>query len=154
MDIIGGIFRNNKFHWSATIIWVKDIFVLGRSKYHRRYEPIWYGWHSKTKSSFCDARDLDDVWEIKRPRVSDEHPTMMPLELPERAIRNSSEDGDVVYEPFSGSGTTLIASENLSRKCRAVEISPAYVAVALQRFEDAFGKKPVLLERSGRKKNT
>jgi DNA modification methylase len=148
MDVIGGIFRSKKFHWSATIIWVKDIFVLGRSKYHRRYEPLWHGWHSKSKSSFCDARDLDDVWEINRPRVSDEHPTMMPVELPERAIKNSSETGDVVYEPFSGSGTTLVACENLRRRCRAIEISPSYVSVALERMSQAFPELEIkLLER-------
>jgi hypothetical protein len=57
------------------VIWAKDIFVLGRSKYQRRYEPIWYGWNTKGKSAFCGLRDLDDVWEIPRPRTSDEHPT-------------------------------------------------------------------------------
>lgn len=138
--------RENGYKWSATIIWVKDLFVLGRSKYHRRYEPIWYGWHKSCKSSFCDARDLDDVWEIKRPRRSEEHPTMKPVELVARAIQNSSKNGGVVYEPFSGSGTTIIACEQLGRKCCAIEISPAYVAVALQRWADATGKTPVKLE--------
>lgn len=138
MDIVGAAFRSKKFHWSATIIWVKDIFVLGRSKYHRRYEPLWYGWHKKSKSSFCDARNLDDVWEIDRPRVSEEHPTMMPVELPSRAIQNSSVAGDVVFEPFCGSGATLVACQNLSRRGRAVEISPAYCAVTLERMATAF----------------
>jgi DNA modification methylase len=138
MDIIGGIFKAKKFHWSATVIWVKDIFVLGRSKYHRRYEPLWYGWHSKSKSSFCDARDLDDVWEIKRPRISEEHPTMMPVELPERAIRNSSEAGDVVFDPFVGSGTTIVACENLQRVCYACDKEPKFVAVTLERMSQAF----------------
>lgn len=138
IDIIGAIFRRKKFHWSATIIWVKDIFVLGRSKYHRRYEPMWYGWHGKSKSSFCEARNLDDVWEIDRPRVSEEHPTMMPVALPSRAIQNSSIAGDVVFEPFNGSGATLVACQNLSRRGRAIEISPAYCAVTLQRMADAF----------------
>jgi len=138
LDVISAIFRNKQYHWSATIIWVKDMFVLGRSKYQRRYEPIWYGWRTDSKSSFCDARNLDDVWEIARPRVSEEHPTMMPVELPLRAISNSSEPGDIVFEPFSGSGTTLVACENLKRHCRAMEISPAYVAVALERMHEAF----------------
>jgi len=119
--------RDAGYHWSATIIWVKDLFVLGRSKYHRRYEPIWYGWHTANKSSFGDARNLDDVWEIPRPRVSKEHPTMKPVELVEKAVTNSSQLEDAVFDPFLGSGTTLIACERLGRKCRAVEISPAYV---------------------------
>ena len=137
--------REHGFHWSATIIWVKDIFVLGRSKYHRRYEPIWYGWHSAGSSSFNGARDLDDVWEIKRPKRSDEHPTMKPIELMELAITNSSVIDDAVFEPFCGSGSTLIACERLNRKCRAVEISPAYVAVAIQRWVDVTGGVPIKL---------
>ena len=139
--------REGGFHWSATIIWVKDIFVLGRSKYHRRYEPIWYGWHESGKSSFNDARDLDDVWEIKRPKRSEEHPTMKPIELVERAITNSSSIGDVVFEPFSGSGTDIIACERLNRKCRAIEISEGYVGAAIQRWVDMTGGEPVLLEK-------
>ncbi len=81
------------FHWSTTIIWVKDLFVLCRSKYHHRYEPIWYGWHTKGKSSFGKARDLDDVWEIPRPRISVTHPTMKPVELPARASRQQQPRG-------------------------------------------------------------
>ncbi len=130
--------RGIGYHWSATIIWVKDVFVLGRSKYHRRYEPIWYGWHKQGNSSFGHARDLDDVWEIPRPRVSDEHPTMKPVDLVKKAIFNSSISSDVIYEPFCGSGTTMVACQNLSRKCRGIEISPAYCAVILERMKTAF----------------
>lgn len=130
--------RGTGFHWSATVIWVKDLFVLGRSKYHRRYEPIWYGWHENGKSSFGTARDLDDVWEIKRPRISEEHPTMKPVELVIRAISNSSKSDDTVFDPFLGSGTTMVAAENLKRRCFGIEISPDYCAVVLQRMQDAF----------------
>lgn len=132
--------RERGFHWSATIIWVKDIFVLGRSKYHRRYEPIWYGWHSTCKSSFNGARDLDDVWEMKRPKRSEEHPTMKPIELVEMAITNSSVIDDTIFDPFLGSGTTMVAAENLGRICYGMEISPDYCAVVLQRMQDAFPK--------------
>jgi DNA modification methylase len=131
------------FHWSATVIWVKDQFVLGRSKYHRRYEPLWYGWHSTGKSSFGDARDLDDVWEIPRPKVSEAHPTMKPVALPFRAITNSSLQGDIVLEPFVGGGSTMVASEQLARTCYAMEKDPRFVAVTLQRMADN-GLKPVL----------
>ena len=136
--------RDAGFHWSAIIIWVKDIFVLGRSNYHRRYEPIWYGWPNKSKSSFCGGRSLDDVWEVIRPKRSEEHPTMKPVELVETAIKNSSKAGDIVCDPFSGSGTTLVACERLHRKGRAIEIAPKYVAVALQRLAD-MGLKPKLI---------
>jgi DNA modification methylase len=91
---IDGAFRSSGLQWSGTIIWGKDSFVLGRSKYHHRFEPIWYGWNGEGKSSFCALRDQDDVWEIPRPRISDEHPTMKPVELVGRAIRNSSKPGD------------------------------------------------------------
>lgn len=127
--------RGVGFHWSATLIWVKDIFVLGRSKYHRRYEPIWYGWHSKGKSSFCGGRRLDDVWEIPRPRTSEEHPTMKPVPLVSRAILNSSRKGAIVIDPFLGSGTTAVASQDCARKFFGMDIEPKYAAVALDRLE-------------------
>ena len=128
--------RNLGFHWSATIIWVKDMFVLGRSKYHRRYEPFWYGWHKKGKSSYVGERDQDDVWEFDRPRVSDLHPTIKPLELFSKAIENSSRIGQIVVEPFLGSGTTLIASEQLGRICYGIDKDPKYVAVTLERASE------------------
>lgn len=128
------------YHWSATVIWVKDTFVLGRSKYHRRYEPIWYGWHDNNKSSFCGSRNLDDVWEVTRPKRSDEHPTMKPVALVAIAIQNSSKTGQLVLEPFSGSGTTLIAAEQLGRRCYGLEISPAYCDVVVQRWENLTSK--------------
>jgi DNA modification methylase len=133
--------RQHGFHWSATIIWVKDAFVLERSKYHRRYEPIWYGWHSAGKSSFGPDRDLDDVWEIPRPRRSDEHPTMKPVELVLRAITNSSRAGDIVLDPFGGSGSTLIAAEQTGRRAFLIEIDPIYCDVIIQRFESFTGTK-------------
>ena len=135
--------RSVGFHWSATVIWVKDLFVLGRSKYHRRYEPIWYGWNSKGKSSFQNRRDLDDVWEIPRPRRSEEHPTMKPVELMARAIENSSKPGDIVLEPFGGSGATLLAAESKGRVCYTIELEPRYVDVICRRYQQATGTIPI-----------
>jgi DNA modification methylase len=137
--------REQGFHWSSTIIWAKDQFVLGRSKYHRRYEPIWYGWHGSGKSSFVGGRDQDDVWEVVRPKRSEEHPTMKPVELIEKAVKNSSQVGDVVFEPFAGSGSTIIACEHLGRHCRAVEISPEYCAVTINRWAEMTSQEPVLI---------
>ncbi len=137
------------FHWSATVIWVKQVFVLGRAKYHRRYEPIWYGWHDKSKSSYVGGRSEDDVWEIPRPFRSDEHPTMKPVALVERAIKNSSGHGDLVFDPFMGSGTTLIASERLGRACRGVDIEPRYVDVAVRRWQRLTGRKAERLGSEG-----
>lgn len=135
--------RGTGLHWSATIIWVKDQFVLGRSKYHRRYEPIWYGWRASGTSSFGTDRSLDDVWEIPRPRRSDEHPTMKPVELVERAIVNSSRANAIVLDPFVGSGTTIIAAEQVSRRCYAMEIEPRYVQVAIERWQAFTGREAV-----------
>ena len=126
------------------VIWVKDSMVMGRGDYHSRSEPILYGWKDGASHHQVKDRTQDNVWEIPRPKRSDEHPTMKPVELVARAIRNSTNAGEIVYEPFSGSGTTIIACEQLGRKCRAIEISPAYVAVALQRWADATGKTPGL----------
>jgi len=135
------IFRDNGYHWSATVIWAKDTFVLGRSKYHRRYEPIWYGWHSNSKSSFGSRRDLDDVWEIARPKRSEEHPTMKPVELVIRALQNSSRAGDIVVDPFGGAGSTLIAAEQTGRRACLMEIDPLYCDTIMQRFEKFSGQK-------------
>lgn len=136
---IHGALTGAGLHWSATIAWVKDIFVLGRSKYHRRYEPIWYGW--RDKSSFVGDRKQDDVWEIERPRVSKEHPTMKPVALCERAILNSSPREGVVLDLFGGSGSTLMACEQASRKCRMIEIDPIYCQVIIDRWEKHTGQK-------------
>jgi DNA modification methylase len=138
--------RAAELHWSATVIWAKDLFVLGRSKYHRRYEPIWYGWPEGGKSSYCGGRDQDDVWEIPRPRTSEEHPTMKPIELVTRAIRNSSAHTGLVFDPFNGSGTTLLAAEKSGRVARCAEIDPRFVAVCLERAAE-MGLKPKLVQR-------
>ncbi len=130
------------FHWSSTIIWAKDSLVLSRGDYHRQYEPIWYGWRDGAgRLVQLEDRKQSDLWEIPRPKVSAEHPTMKPIELVKRAIDNSSKRGAIVFEPFSGSGTTLIACELSGRKCGAVELDPKYVQVCIERWEKQFGKK-------------
>jgi DNA modification methylase len=143
---LDAVLRGNGYHWSGTIIWAKDAFVLGRSKYHRRYEPIWYGWPEVGTSSFCDRRDLDDVWEIPRPRRSEEHPTMTPVELMVRAITNSSVIGDGVVDPFGGSGSTMIAAEQTGRRSYAMELEPRFVDVAVTRWETFTGRKAERVE--------
>src|SRR3990167_8934147 len=129
------------FHWG--LVWVKDQLVLGRGDYHFKHENILYGWKSDGGHFFIDDRKQTSVFEYPRPKVSDEHPTMKPVELVEHMIRNSSEKDKMVIDPFLGSGTTLIACERLGRKCRAIEISPGYCAVAIQRWVDLTGGVPV-----------
>lgn len=85
------------------------------------------------------------VWDIEQPSRNEHHPTEKPVECMARPMRNSTKQGDIVFDPFLGSGTTLIAAENLSRQCRAIEISSSYCAVALQRYLDAFNIKAELV---------
>ncbi|MDR3738099.1 MAG: site-specific DNA-methyltransferase [Terracidiphilus sp.] len=102
-------------HWSTFVIWAKNCFTMGRSDYQRQYEPILYGWKEGVDHFWCGARDQGDIWFIKKPHVNDLHPTMKPVELVERAVRNSSKTRDTVLDPFGGSGTTLIACERTGR---------------------------------------
>lgn len=131
-------------HWSTFIIWAKDRFTLGRADYQRQYEPILYGWPEGAKRRWCGARDQGDVWLIDRPSKNDLHPTMKPVALVERAIRNSSRQGDLVFDPFGGSGTTLIAAETTGRKVALLELDPKYVDVAIQRWQQFTGRQAVL----------
>jgi len=123
------------------MVWNKDSMVLGHSEYHYKHEPILFGWKPGDRLKNAD-RTKTTVWDFPRPKASREHPTMKPVEMWAYAIGNHTRQKDTVYEPFSGSGTTIIACEQLGRKCRAIEISPAYVAVAIQRWADATGKEP------------
>ena len=128
-------------HWSDTIIWEKDRFVLGRSDYQRSYEPIWYGWREGAKHHFAGGRDQGDVWKIERPSDSPLHPTMKPLPLVERAIENSSAAGDGVRDLFLGSGSPLIAAERTGRVCYGLEVDPHYCSMVLARWEAFTGGK-------------
>ena len=131
-------------HWSTFVIWAKNRFTLGRSDYQRQYEPILYGWPEGVKRRWCGARDQGDVWNINRPTKNDLHPTMKPVSLVERAIQNSSRKGDLVFDPFGGSGTTLIAAENTGRKAALLELDPKYVDVIVERWQQFTGQTAVL----------
>lgn len=131
------------YHWSSTIIWVKDSLVLSRKDYHTQYEPLWYGWLEGTRCCPLKDRKQSDVWEIPRPKVSLEHPTMKPVPLVAKALVNSSKYGDTVLDLFGGSGTTLIAAEQTGRECRMMELDPKYCDVIIARWENLTGKKAV-----------
>lgn len=134
-----------KFHWSSTIIWAKDTLVLSRKDYHTQYEPLWYGWAEGSRRLPLKDRKQSDVWNITRPKRSEEHPTMKPVELVGRALQNSSKRGDVVIDLFGGSGTTMIAAEQLDRECRMMELDPKYCDVIVKRWEASTGGKAVLI---------
>jgi DNA modification methylase len=133
--LVSGVLADEGAHWSDTIVWAKDRFVLGRADYQRQYEPIWYGWREGAEHFWKGDRDQGDVWRIERPSSSEAHPTMKPLDLVERAIENSSRPGDLVLDLFLGSGSTLIAAERTGRVCFGVEIEPDYASIVLARWE-------------------
>ncbi len=137
-------------HWSDTIIWAKDRFVLGRADYQRQYEPIWYGWREGAAHRWCGARDQGDVWTIPRPAESELHPTMKPLALVERAIENSSRPADLVLDLFLGSGTTLIAAERTGRICYGMELDPHYCRIAIARWEAFSGETAEKVEKGAK----
>ncbi|MBM3749122.1 MAG: site-specific DNA-methyltransferase [Acidobacteria bacterium] len=136
-------------HWSTFIIWAKNTFTMGRADYQRQYEPMLYGWKEGADHFWCGARDQGDVWFVKKPLVNDIHPTMKPVELIERAIRNSSKSRDTVLDPFAGSGSTLIACEKTGRRARLIELEPKYCDVTIVRWRDHTGR-PAVLEGDGR----
>ena len=143
LDTLQKAFRAAGGKWSTFIIWAKNTFTLGRADYQRQYEPILYGWPEGQTRHWCGDRDQGDVWNIKKPQKNDLHPTMKPVELIERAIRNSSRPGDVVLDPFGGSGTTLIAAEKAGRTGWLIELDPKYVDVIVKRWEDWTGATAV-----------
>jgi DNA modification methylase len=131
------------FTFKHSLVWVKDRFVFGRADYHYRHEMILYGWKPGTHY-FVDERTHDSVFEITRPGSSPEHPTMKPVQLIAEMVKNSSKTGDLIADPFLGSGTTLIAAEQLNRICYGMEISPVYCDVIVKRWETLTGNKAEL----------
>ena len=144
LDVLQKAFRAAGGHWSTFVIWAKNTFTLGRSDYQRQYEPILYGWKDGIDHYWCGVRDQGDVWFIDKPAKNDLHPTMKPVELVERAIRNSSKSRDIVFDPFGGSGTTLIAAERAGRSARLVELDPRYVDVIVERWQNQTGNAAML----------
>ena len=141
LDTLQSAFRAAGGKWSTFIIWAKNTFTLGRSDYQRQYEPILYGWPEGARRHWCGDRDQGDVWQIKKPAKNDLHPTQKPIEVPERAIRNSSRPGDIVLDCFGGSGSTLIAAEKSGRQARLIELDPKYADVIVLRWQEWSGKQ-------------
>ncbi|MGE0650274.1 MAG: site-specific DNA-methyltransferase [Alphaproteobacteria bacterium] len=142
-------FTNAGGHWSTFVIWAKNTFTLGRADYQRQYEPILYGWKEGSDHYWCGARDQGDVWFIDKPARNDLHPTMKPVALIERAVRNSSKSRDIVLDPFGGSGSTLIACEKAGRQARLIELDPRYCDVIVRRWQE-WSEKAATLDGDGR----
>jgi DNA modification methylase len=130
------------------LVWNKNQAQYGAlsAQYKQKHEPMYYCYKKGQAPRWFGPTNEVTVWDCNRASVNQYHPTQKPVELAERAMNNSSEKGDIVVDWFLGSGSTLIACERLHRKCRAVEISPAYCAVAIQRWVDMTGGEPVILE--------
>jgi len=124
------------YHWG--LIWLKDQIVLSRADYHFKHENILYGWKPGAAHYFTPDRTQASVFEYPRPKSSEEHPTMKPVELVQHMVCNSSQPNDIVLDMFGGSGTTMLASENTKRRCRMIELAPKFAAVILERMSQAF----------------
>ena len=138
------------FEIRSQIIWAKSSLTISRGHYHWQHEPCWYTVRKGATGHWTGDRKQSTLWQIPKPQKSDTgHSTQKPIECMKRPIENNSAPGDAVYEPFSGSGTTIIAAEMTGRRCYAVELNPAYVDVAVQRWQDFTGKLATL-ESDGR----
>ena len=138
-------FERAGFGFKHHLVWIKQQMVIGRCDYHYRHEPILYGWLENGPHYFCDDRTQDTVFQVDKPATSEFHPTTKPTQLIARMVVNSSRLGELVYDPFCGSGSTLLAAHQLERVGYGVEIDPAYVAVTLERLS-ALGLKPELVK--------
>lgn len=130
------------FYYSQMIIWLKNQPVMSRKDYLSMYELIAYGWFGKHKMEWSKSRN---VIYHPRPTKSRLHPTQKPIGLLRKLIPNSTKVGDVVYDPFLGSGSTAVACEHLGRKCIGIELDEAYVETILKRLEKLTGEKAVKL---------
>jgi DNA modification methylase len=133
------------FKLRSQIIWAKSNFAIGRGDYHWMHEPCWYAVKEKATGHYAGDRKQTTLWQIAKPAKSETgHGTQKPVECMKRPIENNSSPGQAVYEPFSGSGTTIIAGEMTGRCIYAMELSPEYVDVAVKRWQDFTGQKAVL----------
>lgn len=127
------------------LIWEKQSIVLNRADYNYQHEPILFGWNKKHTFYGKGEYSTTSVWKFDRPTKSKEHPTMKPIALIGEALKNSSKQNDIIFDPFGGSGGTLIACEQLGRKCRTIEIDPKYCDVIIRRWETITGQTAVRL---------
>lgn len=148
-DVVKGNLQDAGFDVRQMIIWNKSIMVMGRSSYHWKHEPCWYAVRRGKDASWIGDRKQTTVWDAASPNHimsgskddKTDHPSQKPLSICEIAIANHSGD---VYDPFLGSGSTLIACEKTGRKCYGMEIDPHYCSVIIQRWQDFTGKEAKL----------
>ncbi len=142
------------FEIRSQIIWVKQHFAISRGAYHWKHEPCWYAVRTGRNAHWRGDRKQTSVWEVANMNpfggatgAENEvtgHATQKPVEIMRRPILNHTRSGEACYDPFLGSGTTLIAAESIGRNCYGIEIDPRYVDVAVQRWQQSTGKEAVL----------
>lgn len=146
--MIAGLWEELGILGHQEIVWVKPTPVFGRSYWHFQHEPCVMGWRQGSQPDHDGGHEFSSVWEVDydrgKARASGDHPTQKPVELFMRPMRKHTKRGDLVFEPFSGSGSQLIAAEQLGRRCRAIEIEPAFVDVAIKHWEAATGQQATL----------
>ncbi len=141
---VAGSLEAAGFEIRAQIIWRKSNFAIGRGDYHWQHEPCWYAVRKGKVGHWNGDRKQSTVWDIDKPKKSETgHSTQKPIECMARPIRNNSSPGQAIYEPFCGSGTTLIACELEGRVCHAIEIEPKYIDVIIQRWQTTFDGEAV-----------
>lgn len=134
----------NGFAMRNLVVWAKSSLVMSRGDYHSQHEPCWYAVRKTGTGHWSGDRKQTTLWQIEKPRKSETgHSTQKPVECMKRPIENNSSPGQAVYEPFSGSGTTIIAGEMTGRSIHAIELSPAYVDVAVKRWQEFTGQQAV-----------
>ena len=143
--VVAESLENNNFEMRALIVWAKNNMVIGRGHYHNQHEPCWYAVKKGGTGHWSGDRKQKTLWHIDKPMKSETgHSTQKPVDCMRKPIENNSSVGQAVYEPFSGSGTTMIACEQTGRHCYAVELNPVYVDIAVKRWQDFTGKKAIL----------
>lgn len=133
--------KNQNWKFCETLIWLKNSLNLGMKDYQFKHEPCFYGWKEGAAHYFVDDRTQTTILEYDKPRKNDLHPTMKPVPLISKITANSSKKGEIVLDLFGGSGSTLIACEQLQRKCRMMEYDPIYCDVIITRWEQLTGQK-------------
>ena len=139
------------FHYSTTCIWVKNALVLGRGDYQQMHEPVMYAFKDTAKHKWYSDRKQTTIWNFDKPKKNTDHPTSKPLDLLAYPIKNSSQANAIVLDTFGGSGSTLIACEQLDRTCFMLELDEKYASVILRRYADykQNGGEDITCERGG-----
>lgn len=140
-------FKDAGFKLAECLIWKKDCFVMGRQDYQWQHEPILYGWKEGKAHYFINDRTQSTILEFDRPKQSTLHPTMKPIDLIAKLIKNSSRENDIILDLFGGSGSTIIAAEQLNRCCYTMELDPKYCDVIVKRWETLTNKEAILNKR-------